>query len=213
MEQPAPIVVELFTSQGCPSCPPADAILETLSRDPDIIALGCHVTYWDRLNRKDSLSQDFCDIRQHGYVSLYGQARVYTPHMVINGGAGFVGSDKINVKKALEDAKNKPIGVILVRIKNRTDIHFSLPTIKSGSYRLWAYGYKKSDSESIDSGENKGRKTIYANPVLTYTNLGSWHGEELTQSFPIPEGHIDGMAILAQDKGYGEIIAAGKIVF
>ncbi len=206
-----PVVVELFTSQGCPSCPPADKIFSEMARNENVIALGCHVTYWDRPYLKDELAQDFCDIRQHGYIGMKGEKRFYTPQIIVNGGDAFVGSRDDKLKNAVISAQNNPIKIIDIGVDLKNNIVFSLPSVKSGSYRLWAYGYKNYISQNIGGGKNNIRSINYANPVMSYTNLGSWNGVAVTRNFNMPDAQIDGIAILAQEGGYGKIVAAGKL--
>ncbi len=209
-----PIVVELFTSQSCSSCPPADKILETLSENENIIILGCHVSYWDHLNWKDTLSQEFCDMRQHGYAGHRGTRRIYTPQMVVNGTKEFVGSHADKVKSALKAAT--ALKIIDVAYEDNL-INFSLPEADKGSYRVWAYGYRKGLDQDIKSGENSGLSVSYVNAAVTYSNLGAWDGMAVSKSFERPEPQtdhpLDGIALFAQKDGYGEIIAAGRLEF
>lgn len=212
------IVVELFTSQGCSSCPPADRTLATLSQDENIITLGCHVSYFNHLHWKDTLSQDFCDMRQHGYAGMNGTKRIYTPQMVVNGGVGFIGSHNDKIKTAIKKAEAKPIQHIKIEFQSQDLIGFILPNIGEGDYHLWAFGYKKHHKQDIKNGENNGKSITYANAALSYTNLGKWQGTGITHNFPMPKSLIageslDGIIIFAQKGGYGEIIAAGKLDF
>lgn len=214
----APVVVELYTSQGCSSCPPADRILATLSQNDNVITLGCHVSYFNHLHWKDTLSQDFCDMRQHGYAGMNGTKRIYTPQMIVNGGAGFIGSHNDKIDAALKKAAAKPIQNINIAINGTDLINFSLPNIGEGDYHLWAFGYKKNHKQDIKNGENNGKSITYANAALSYTNLGKWQGAGVTHKFPMPKSLIagetlDGITIFAQEGGYGEIIAAGKLDF
>ncbi|PCJ03163.1 MAG: hypothetical protein COB14_00065 [Alphaproteobacteria bacterium] len=213
-----PIVVELYTSQGCSSCPPADRTLANLSESNNIITLGCHISYFNHLRWKDTLSQDFCDMRQHGYAGMQGTKRIYTPQMIINGGGAFIGSHNEKVTAALKNAAEKPIQNIKINITNNDTIQLSLPTIEDGDYHLWAFGYKKHHKQDIKNGENNGKSILYANAALSYTNLGKWQGAGKTHTFPMPQSTIegetlDGIIIFAQKGGYGEIIAAGKLGF
>ncbi len=208
-----PVVVELFTSQGCSSCPPADRIFSTLAEKDNVIALGFHVSYWNHLNWKDTFSNEFCDMRQHGYISLRGEKRVYTPQMIVNGTDQFVGSRANQVKAALNKAAKNPIQLINITVSDKNAIRFTLPNLKTDTYRLWAFGYKNEVQQEIGRGENGGKKVSYAAPVISYTNLGSWNGAKAVHSFKKPSEDIDGIAILAQRNGYGEILAAGKHAF
>lgn len=215
-----PVVIELYTSQGCSSCPPADRTLATLSQNDDIITLSCHVSYFNHLHWKDTLSQDFCDMRQHGYAGMNGTKRIYTPQMIINGAEGFIGSHNDKIEAALKKAAEKPIQIININVinKDKSIIEFSLPNTEEGDYHLWAFGYKKNHKQDIKNGENNGKSITYANAALSYTNLGKWQGTGITHKFPMPESTIagetlNGIAIFAQKGGYGEIIAAGKLDF
>lgn len=211
-EPKAPVVVELFTSQSCSSCPPADRILSKLAQDQDVIALGFHVSYWNHLHWKDTFSREFSDLRQHGYSSMRKVKRVYTPQMVVNGVDEFVGSHASKVKAALNKANLNPIQLIDIKADEQF-ITFALPNMDRNNYRLWAFGYQKEQNQDIESGENRGKSVIYANPVISYINLGAWDGTGSTGKFKKPDEDITGIAIIAQQNGYGRIIAAGKYEF
>ncbi len=214
-DNPAPVVVELYTSQSCSSCPPADKILQSLTQNENLIVLSCHVSYWNRLNWVDTLSREFCDIRQHGYASLTTRKRIYTPQMVVNGINMFVGSRADQVKSALIKGKNQ--GVQPITISSSDDlINFELPAAgeKWGNdFRLWMYGYKKETVQEIGSGENRGKTVKYVNAAITYDNLGAWEGGAVSKSVQTPQDDIDGVVIFAQTGGYGRIVAAGKLEF
>ncbi|MGH1404742.1 MAG: DUF1223 domain-containing protein [Alphaproteobacteria bacterium] len=210
----APVVVELFTSQGCSSCPPADRVLEKLAEQETVIALSCHVTYWDYLQWKDRLGNEMCDIRQHGYASLKGSNQIYTPQMIVNGLHEFVGSKSAELNTAIIKANRNPIQNIAISYTDDAQkASFELPEIKNGEYRLWGFGYKKAVQQSIRGGENSGRSVTYTNPVTSFINLGSWDGMAKKHVFEINGDEMDGIAILAQKNGYGQIIAAGKLEF
>ena len=210
-----PVVVELYTSQSCSSCPPADKILQGLVENENLIILSCHVSYWNRMNWVDTLSREFCDIRQHGYASLTAGKRIYTPQMVINGIDTFVGSRADQVKSALIKGKNE--GVQPITISTSEDlINFELPAAAEkwgNDFRLWMYGYKKETVQDIGNGENSGKIVKYVNAAITYDNLGAWEGAAVSKSVQTPQDDIDGVVIFAQAGGYGRIIAAGKLEF
>lgn len=207
----APIVVELFTSQSCSSCPPADKILKTLVEHKNIIALGCHVSYWNHLHWKDTLSQDFCDMRQHGIQATRDQRKIYTPQMVVNGKYVFVGSNTSKLSFALNEATKNPLAIIDVKKEGNNLINVTLPAMSEGDYRIWGFGYKNEITTSIGRGENGGRTITYTNPVTTYHNLGAWNGMAETRKFESENDEIDGIVIFAQSEGYAEIIATGKL--
>lgn len=206
------IVVELYTSQGCSTCPAADRILKSLSKHENIIALGFHVTYWDHIGWKDTLSREFCEIRQHGYADVFRNRSIYTPQMIVNGRLELVGTRPQEVKQALSIAGKKPIHALGVQKQGR-NIVVSLPKIENGPYRLWAFGYKKGLTQDIERGENYGKTIEYVNAVLMYENLGGWDGSAKSFGFELKDSEIDGIAVLAQNNGYGPVIAAGKLEF
>src|SRR3954467_15118154 len=110
---PVPVVVELFTSEGCSSCPPADAVLGKLAENPSaagvqVIPLGMHVTYWDQLGWKDPASLPLATERQQDYSRVWGEDRVYTPQAVIDGREELVGSDEAGIRRALERSLKQP---------------------------------------------------------------------------------------------------------
>lgn len=208
-----PVVIELFTSQSCSSCPPADKILSQLAAQEKVIALGCHVSYWNHLQWQDQLAHEFCDIRQHGYSAYSGTKKIYTPQMVVNGEHIFIGSKVEILKNALKRTENAPIKPIQIETIPNTIISYSLPKLPRTNYRLWAFGFKHTQNQDISEGENRGLKVNYANPVASYTNLGNWNGEPSIFQFEKPSEDIDAIAIIVQEGGYGKIVAAGKLNF
>src|SRR5947207_2489410 len=116
---PVPVVVELFTSEGCSSCPPADSLLSKLANEQpvpgvQVIALGMHVTYWDQLGWKDSASLSLATERQRSYSRVFGEDRVYTPQAVIDGRDELVGSDERGVREAIAKAAKEPHARLVV---------------------------------------------------------------------------------------------------
>ncbi len=209
----APVVIELFTSQSCSSCPPADKLLGELSQNPNIITLGFHVTYWDHLNWKDTLGREFATQRQNNYSAFRRADRVYTPQMVVNGNEEFVGSNPGKLSAALKTAK--PIKTITIDKIADNVIKLNLPSMKGDgnlNYTLRVFGVKSNSHVQIQRGENRGKDVIYHNAVLSEQNLGAWMGaaEEKIVSIP-PKTDIDHLVILAQIGGFGPIVAAGKI--
>ncbi len=208
-------VVELFTSQSCSSCPPADKYLEELSAQDNVITMSCHVSYFNQNEWKDTLSHEFCDVRQHGYASLETPPKVYTPQMLVNGLNPFVGSHIDKAATALSRAKNQVVMPIEIQ-KNESLIRFMLPSVDfpvSGDFRIWMFGFKKSHTQDISAGENSGKQIHYVNAAITYTNLGGWKGDAISSIAPKPTEDVDGIIILAQAGGYGRIVAAGKLEF
>jgi len=203
----APVVVELFTSQSCSSCPPADRVLGALAKDENIIALSCNVTYWNHLHWEDTLSQDFCTQRQRQYVREFNSRGPYTPQIVINGRHELVGSQGRKVNKIVEKERGsvRPISIQ----KNNDLLEIKLPQLIEEEYVVTMMTYGNDHTQSIPSGENRGRTVSYTNPVTDIKLLGKWDGVEqiLTQ-----ESSANNVVILVQkNNAVGEIVAAGRI--
>lgn len=213
-ERPAPVVVELFTSQSCSSCPPADEVLSDLARRNTIIALGCHVTYWDHLDWKDTLSLPACTERQRAYAAERGTRQVYTPQMVVNGRAEFVGSNRMLASLETARAENQTFPIAITRATPGT-LEIALPKLEgTPALTLWLATFATAHTEHMSSGENRGRTVTYVNAVRTLSDAGSWSGRAEIRSLPLPrppEGAAepDGYAVLAQTGKAGPILAAG----
>ncbi|MFK7840045.1 MAG: DUF1223 domain-containing protein [Bdellovibrionales bacterium] len=207
-----PIVVELFTSQSCSSCPPADQIINQLSKNPNFIPLSFHVTYWNHLHWKDTLSRDFADIRQRQYSNAKGSNRIYTPQMIINGEKEFVGSRKYEAEKNLQAAK--PVANIKTN-KAGPDLIVSLPDLTNDNYQIWLAGVKNAHTEKMTRGENRGKTVTYNNIVLSLDTLETWNGKAKAISLPFKDlnktANVDHYVIFAQSKSNGSIKAASKI--
>lgn len=216
-----PLVVELFTSQSCSSCPPADALLSELqAQNEDIIALSCHVTYWDHLNWRDTLSHKFCSDRQRAYARQMEKRQVYTPQMVVNGRHEFVGSNRT---EALRSLQSGTVQEIILQHSDGQTLTATLPALTQGPnlQTLWLISYRTSTTQAITSGENGGRTVTYTNSVDTLDQVGTWNGQAQTLSFPRPKAALDappvaptatrGYALIAQPYGFGPITAAGKL--
>lgn len=213
-------VVELFTSQSCSSCPPADKSLRKLSTRGDIIALSCNVTYWNHLHWVDTLSQTFCTERQSAYSVIAGRAgRIFTPEMIVNGNVSAVGSLSREVSKAVG---SQSIAVPMVHINsNKMDeLVASLPEIGSLSDEavVTVVTYGQDLEQKIKRGENRGRSVKYTNPVLAVDYVqDTWNGEAKDIKVQVEDkglySHpVKGYVILVHSgvSRVGPIIAAGK---
>lgn len=202
-----PIVVELFTSQGCSSCPPADAFLGELAKRAEIVALGFHITYWDGAQWRDPLSLQAATDRQVAYDRRLTGGQVYTPQMVIDGAADAIGSDRAEVLAAI--AKAHPVATATVAFAgDRKSVAIGAGTAGGGATVLLAR-YALSRSTQVKGGENAGRATVDVNGVTALTTLGTWNGKSI--SFAIaPPGDNEGLAVLIQAPD-GSIQGAGKI--
>ena len=209
--EPAPVVVELFTSQGCNSCPPADVVLAELTRRGDVLPLSFHVTYWDRLGWPDTFGLAGSTGRQHDYAGTLGRRGVYTPQMVIGGRIDVVGSQRGRVLEAIDLLRDHPEPGPGVAISDGA-LHLSAGPAAACS--LWLVAFDRAHDVAIERGENRGQTLRYHNVVREIVTLGDWDGAAL--SLPLPLGRLaadqrDGAAVLVQRKSDGAIVAARRI--
>jgi len=205
-----PVVVELFTSQGCNSCPPADALLGELKARPDVLALALHVTYWNDLGWRDVFSQDQFDQRQRRYAQQTGRGSVYTPQMVVNGTQDVVGSQRQAVNRALEKTM-RPASISLQSQSGLLAI--SLPALQRPcDCVLTLFGVQPSARTPIGRGENKGRSLEEFQIVRTMQALGGWQGEAKMLQVKLANmpAEVSAYAVLAQERASGRVLAAGR---
>jgi len=202
-----PVVVELFTSQGCSSCPPANAYLNEMVRDRrDVLALAFHVTYWDRLGWKDPFSLEAATERQGRYGHRFGDGS-YTPEIVVDGLSGHVGSDRAKVGPAIEQAKRQGQTAAVVDIKSEGDQLSINVGGGSGSGRVLLIGFDHDHQTAIRRGENGGRTLQESNVVRSIRSVGDWTGAALHISEKRPDGQDAAVIIEAPD---GRIVGASK---
>lgn len=204
-----PVVLELFTSQGCSSCPPADRLLATLADKPGILALSYHVTYWNKLGWVDPLSFDAMTRRQYGYAAADGKTRVYTPQLVVQGDADVNGASSSKVESAIDHARQTGNWIPLAITRNDGKITITSPAQTGIDAELLLVGYIKHTQNSIPAGENAGTEGIHRNSVIAIKPLGAWNGGALHLSEDAPQG--DGIAVIAQRPGSGVILGAGWV--
>ena len=206
----AATVVELFTSQGCSSCPPADRAFAKLAQQEDIIALSCHVTYWDRLGWLDTLGREFCDGRQYDYAQSFGTTRTYTPQLVVNGRYEGVGSNPLSVHSMLGKAAKEPLPGVPAVLEGGA-IRLSLPDMpQANGVRIVLIGFDSSRTEAIGGGENSGKKVTYVNTVTSLENIGRWDGTAMDIRHPITE-QAENYVVLLQHDG-GTLAGAGRVL-
>jgi hypothetical protein len=186
-----PVVVELFTSQGCSDCPPADALLRQVkATDPDILTLDLHVTYWDNGAWMDPFSLQAATDLQNQYASLRGSTEVYTPEAVVDGKAQFVGSDKATMAAAIERARaviaeDGAAPVSVSTSNGRVSVQVGSG---SGIATVWLFGFDPERTTKVRGGENGGAALTEVNVVRSITELGSWNGRPLQKSIQVPAG-------------------------
>jgi len=211
-----PTVVELFTSQSCYSCPPAEVFLGELSARPDVVALEFHVDYWDDLvygaagKWKDPFSSPAFTERQRGYNrAIRSKSAVYTPQMVIDGRAEAVGSDRGAVAAALGRA-GAP-GRIEVSVALRDG--GGAVTLVGGHREpaaVWLVRYVRSETTRVEAGENKGKTLKNHNIVTGLDRIGEWRGSPVTIEVPgLALGPDEGCAVLVQGERPGPMLGAG----
>jgi len=190
-----PLVVELFTSQGCSSCPPADKLLGELAQRGDVIALGYHITYWDGAQWRDPLSRPESTERQQAYDKSLTGGQMYTPQMVIEGTEDVVGSDRSLVLAALDKAK--PVAATTVTFApDRRAVTIGAGTAPAGAGVLVAR-YALKHANDVNGGENAGRSATDINAVTSLKMIGDWTGK--AESLPIePPREGEGLAVLVQ---------------
>ncbi len=210
MAQSRPVVVELFTSQGCSSCPPADALLHGLAKRGDVLALAFHVTYWDRLGWKDPYSLPEATARQREFSRLAGTRQVYTPQMMVDGKIDVVGSDVRGVRDALaRAAASQAAGPALSATRGVDGVTITLGA-GPGSGRVLVVGYDPERTTRVGRGENAGRTLTEANIVRSLTDAGAWDGTAGRLTVAAPAG--ERIAVLVQ-RADGAIIAAHRVAF
>lgn len=204
----SPVLVELFTSQGCSSCPPADALAEKLAKDPSLVVVTRPVTYWDRLGWKDTLAREANTQLQRSYSSRgIPGAGVYTPQIVIDGRAGTVGSREREVHSLVRNSAAKPHAVL--KVEKRREGGFEISTGGSKGDELSLVALTSHVSVAIGRGENGGRKVLYSNVVRAETALVP--GKEGT--FRVAQGQLaakgaDRYAVILRDRAEGTVLAA-----
>ena len=211
-----PVVVELFTSQGCSSCPPAEAFLGDLAERDGVIALEFHIDYWDFIGWKDPFAKrEFTD-RQKGYVRSLGARYVYTPQMVIGGAVHEVGSRRTLVERRIRAERAKTMFGPKLEVRKRDGS--IVATIGSGQaageYDVLFVTFDKPHVTKVKRGENRGMTLTNANVVRDYEHVGTWSGTAIEIEIPVAGRPGDGgCAVIVQKRGFGQIIAAATLPF
>ena len=211
-------VVELFTSQGCSRCPPADAFLGELARRKDVIALSFHVDYWNYIGWADPFSDRRWTERQRSYEKTLDRRYVYTPQMVVDGAAESVGSKRRRVQALIADAAGRQDLGVDVDHLDAGKIRIRIPARRSHSGRpatIWLAFYDARHETAIAAGENSGVTIANTNVVRSMRDIGRWNGLEVDMTLPLAalggDGR-DGCAVLVQQDGTGLILGAAAFV-
>ena len=207
-------VIELFTSQGCSSCPAADKLLGELRQDPSLVALSLPVDYWDYLGWKDTLALHGHTVRQQEYAQARGDREVYTPQIVVNGVAHVLGSDKAAIEKTIAKtrADDKPLTVPVTLSVADGKLTVSVPDsadAANANADVWLCPYASKIPVEVGRGENRGHTLTYYDVVRRWVKLGSWQGKAANFSIPVAdvtkgESDIDHVAVLVQREPKGK---------
>jgi hypothetical protein len=193
------VVVELFTSEACSSCPPAEALLTTIkATDPDVLTLSFHVTYWNSPAWTDKYSLKEATDRQAWYAGLHNSQDVYTPEAVVDGGPGLVGSNRGDVTAAIAAAKQAAAPEIPITVTGGAMLTLTVgSTTTTGNAQIWLFGFDSKHVTQIGGGENGGATLTETNVVRSVASLGTWVGG--MQSFSIPRPAGEHTAVVLQE--------------
>ncbi len=210
-----PVVVELYTSQGCSSCPPADELLGELAGQPGVLALSFHVDYWDYIGWKDPFAAAQYTERQRDYAAKLGLRYIYTPQIVVDGRHDVVGSKRRAVTRAIEEsAKTEPAVTVTLEDADGGRVRLSAGTAPAGGATVWLVTFDDSHKTQVARGENSGRALTNSNVVREMTALGTWTGEEKTFPLDLAAARAEGRGgcgvIVQQGRG-GPVIGAAMI--
>lgn len=191
-------VIELFTSQGCSSCPAADKLLSELQADPTLIPLSLPIDYWDYLGWKDTLAIPGHTTRQRAYSQARGDREIYTPQVVVNGVTQAIGSDRVGIENAVALSRKNasPLSVPLQVTVADERLTVTLPErerAEAAGGEVWLCPLSGSVSVGIGRGENRGRTITYTNVVRRWVKLGTWTGKSENFTVPIDAIKFDGV--------------------
>jgi hypothetical protein len=206
--QARPVLVEMFVSQSCSSCVPADALLQQLAAgDKNILPLSLNVTYWNNLGWHDADSLDTSTERQFFYAKLAGSSDVYTPQAVVDGTAQMAGNDRDKVTAAIAAAKLLPAGNVKIKVSGGAMLSLEV-SAGNGEGQIIVFGYDAHHSTKIGAGENHGTVITEVNVVRSITTLGPWSGTD--ERFSVPRLAGEHVAVLLQAKD-GAVLGLGVL--
>jgi len=197
--------IELFTSQGCSSCPPADKLIGEFSSDPSLVSISLPIDYWDYLGWKDTLADPRHTARQKAYSKLRGDREVYTPQVVVNGILHALGSDRSAIERAIAQSRQNPATLALPVTLSAADGRLTISVPDGNDVRtlaeVWICAITKAVTVSIKRGENHGKTITYHNVVRRWLRLDTWDGKARSWVVPIRDftgDGIDGAAVMVQ---------------
>ncbi len=208
-----PILVELYTSQGCNSCPPADKALKALAKRADVVPLSLHVDYWDYLGWRDTFARHAHTERQHRYRAALGERAVYTPQVVVQGQEGVVGSKAETVDAAIAAAKTRASPARISLQAGPEGFAAEVAPVGDGAagpLRVYRAVYDLERRVKIGRGENRGRTLAYANVVRELEAVAEWDGTAPARYEIAPPGPGQGVAVWLQRGAAGPVLCAAK---
>jgi hypothetical protein len=210
-------VIEMFTSQGCSSCPPADELMGEFAALDGVVALTFNVDYWDYLGWRDTLASSAHSQRQYAYAKARGDMDVYTPQAIIDGRSHYVGSRRRVLLEALERSRNAaPVNWVEVTIDRQGQeflVGAAVAPHPLPPATLWVMGVAPKIAVKIEKGENAGREILYYNVVRSLLPVGMWHGEAISSRLPWAEVMKEGCSLcvaLLQTGTLGPVIGAAR---
>lgn len=208
-----PVVVELFTSQGCSSCPPADKLMHSLAKRDDIIALALHVDYWDYIGWADSFADPGFSARQRLYAKTGRRKMIYTPQIIVNGQDHVVGTRPIDVADLIDKHRDLPVTMTLELMRTGDEITIKLAPVHAGPgpFAVQLARYRPQDTVAITRGENAGETFTYANIVTELTRLTTWDGQGAITLTATAPGDLPVVVLVQRGDGLGLIEAAARL--
>lgn len=206
------VVVELYTSQGCSSCPPADALLHDLAGRSDVIALALHVDYWDYLGWKDNFGSPAFTARQHGYARAASATTVYTPQMVIGGRDHVIGSKAMEVMDHIVRHRSAPDPVAITLTRNGGNVQINARSNggRLGNMIVQVVRYTPEETVAIRRGENAGKSISYNNIVTRWDTVSTWDGAS-PLAINAPAVGAEPIVVIIQNERHGPILAAAEL--
>ena len=210
------VVIELFTSQGCVACPPADKVMLKLAKEEGVVALSWPVDYWDYLGWKDTFATTANTARQAGYNDAMGKNGVYTPQMIINGRVQAVGSRENEIRALIEEQKaNGKLKLDVALDGDRENLVINVSAgLTDADTSIWLILYDDEQVVDIQYGDNRGRLLRYANIVRDAQSVGPWTGNRMRIPIDmkkVAEVGANCIAVLVQEGIAGPILGATKI--
>jgi hypothetical protein len=211
-----PVVVELYTSQGCNSCPPADSFLAQLATRKDVIAMSLPITYWDMLGWKDTLGTEADTRRQKAYSDVMHRGGVYTPQAIVDGVNDVVGSKdgQIDALIAAHAGDGPWVPVTLSADKRALHVAVGASDLRDPNATIWLFRILPQATVTITGGENAGHTYTYHNVVRDIRAVGMWKGQPVSLDLPRAEmltGSHDSIVVVVQENGYGRIVGAAML--